>query len=102
MPELAMEVRLVVVRLQVSPPLTGLLNTQPAIAVLEPDDARELLRRHPHAREESPLERARINGMIASPGHDRLGAVCGANPLQQARNRRLLGHFICQSSQEEP
>ena len=83
LPELAIEVRLVVVRLEMRAPLAWLLRTQPTIAMLETLDARELFGRHAHARNEAPFEGAGIEAVLARPLQDGLRTARRANPFEQ-------------------
>ena len=83
MPELAAEVRLVVVRLQMRSPVARSMRAQLAIALLEPLDPRVLFGRHSHARDEAALERPRIDALLTRPLQDRLRASRRANPLEQ-------------------
>src|SRR5688572_13683739 len=86
LPELAIEVRLVVISLEMRARLGSLIltkPTKPAIAVFETLDARKLLGCHAHARNETPFEGAGIEAVLARPFQDGLRTSRNANPFEQ-------------------
>src|SRR5688500_15132997 len=104
MPELAVEVRLVVVALEMRAPARwqcGGARIPVLVAVLEAFDARKLLGRHAHTGYEAPLQRSRTHAVFACPFEDGLAAMRGAQCLDEVVDRGVVLQIVTQPAQEE-